>query len=50
MTNPLYALTVSYGTAGSTSGTPITLGDPVFNPDTTGSYIDTLIIPFKSSP
>lgn len=51
MSNPLSAtITVSYGTAGSTSLTPISLGTSIFKVDTTGSYIDNLIIPFASSP
>ena len=49
--NPYSAtLSVSYGTTGSLTPTSITLGTAVFNVDTTGEYIDSLIIPFSNSP
>jgi hypothetical protein len=49
--NPYSAtLTVSYGTTGSLSPTSLSIGTPVFNADSTGEFIDTLIIPLSNSP
>jgi hypothetical protein len=49
--NPYSAtLTVSYGTTGSLSPISLSIGTPVFNADSTGEFIDTLIIPLSNSP